>query len=136
LRKRCKQCRKRKAISKFYKSNKTIDGYRNKCKSCMSEYGREYRQAHKVEKHQRTFDSRLRSMFSNVNSRCNNPRDISYKWYGGRGIKCKFKSVDEFVSYVVNNLQIDRIDNNGHYERGNIRLTTAKENSNNRRRPR
>jgi hypothetical protein len=75
-------------------------------------------------------------MFSNVNSRCNNPRDISYKWYGGRGIKCKFKSVDEFVSYVVNNLQIDRIDNNGHYERGNIRLTTAKENSNNRRRPR
>ncbi len=48
--------------------------------------------------------------------------------------------IDEFRDYVTGvlgvdprGLQCDRIDNEGHYERGNIRFVTAKENSHSRR---
>ncbi len=82
--------------------------------------------------------------FHAINQRCTKPNSQWYHCYGGRGIKNKFKSVKEFVGYVVNELrydnynkvrglQIDRIDNDGHYERGNIRFVTCKENSMNRR---
>ncbi|KKK51461.1 hypothetical protein LCGC14_3114730 [marine sediment metagenome] len=78
-----------------------------------------------------------------MNQRCSDPKAHNYNRYGGRGIKCLFKSLDTFRDYVMNGsgydtieklkgLQIDRIDNNGHYEKGNIRFVTAKENSNNR----
>ena len=131
MRKRCVKCGKRKAFSKFYKSTRTSDGLRSKCKQCIMEYGRNYRQIHR--KQRKTFTTRLCRLFQDIKQRCDNPKNISYKYYGGRGIKCLFESSDEFIDYIANELQIDRIDNNGHYERGNIRLTTAKENSNNRR---
>ena len=74
-----------------------------------------------------------------MNQRCNNPEAQNYKYYGGRGIKNKFTSLDEFRDYVMNELRvdprgldIDRIDNSGHYEKGNIRFITHKENCQNR----
>ena len=42
-------------------------------------------------------------------------------------------SMNEFIEHILNDLQIERIDNSGHYEKGNIKLTTAKEQANNRR---
>lgn len=82
----------------------------------------------------------LRRVFHNMKYRCDNPEHVSYKNYGGRGIKCFFKSADEFIDYAINKLQIDphglqidRIDNNGNYERGNIRFVTRSENNLNRR---
>lgn len=66
----------------------------------------------------------------------------NYNRYGGRGIRCKFNSFEEFFCYIVNTLeidprglQIDRVNNNGHYEIDNIRFVTAKENCNNREKP-
>ncbi len=83
----------------------------------------------------------LRRVFAAIKHRCNNPSNGAFKNYGGRGIQNKFSSVDEFVDYVVNKLQvdprelhIDRINNNGHYEKGNIRFVTCKENNNNKKR--
>ena len=72
--------------------------------------------------------------------RCNNPNDKSYHNYGGRGIECRFSSVKEGVEYVKTHLphetyyklDIDRINNDGHYEPGNLRLVTRKENLANR----
>ena len=82
----------------------------------------------------------LRVVFGGMNRRCNNPKVHNYTRYGARGIKNKFKSLDDFRGYVLNELrvdprglQIDRIDNDGHYEKGNIRFITCKENCNNRR---
>ena len=104
-----------------------------------------YDQTHKVEKkkcaveYRSTINGQLRNVFAGMERRCNNPKAGNYKWYGGRGIKVCFKSTNEFVDYVVNELcvdprglQIDRIDNNGNYEPGNIRFVTAKINCQNR----
>lgn len=99
------------------------------CKYCHQNYDKEIA----IIKH-------LRCVFHNMNHRCNNSNDIGYKYYGGRGIQNKFKLFDNFKNYVINELQIDprgldcdRIENNGHYEKGNIRFVTRKENLNNRR---
>ena len=91
-------------------------------------------------KYRQTIKGCLHAVYANLKQRCNNPKTRNYKNYGGRGIKNKFKSVNEFIDYIINvlqidprRLQIDRIDNDGHYEKGNIRFITAKENANNRR---
>jgi len=63
-------------------------------------------------------------------TRCENYKADNFKYYGGRGIKFKFKSFDEF--YLELGLRprgktLDRINNNGHYEKGNVRWSTRKE---------
>ena len=74
-----------------------------------------------------------------IKNRCENPNHKMYKYYGGRGIEFRFSSYSEFVEYVVKlpnaslALDIDRINNDGHYEVGNIRWVTHKENLNNKR---
>jgi len=77
--------------------------------------------------------------------RCNNPNHHAYPSYGGRGIKiCKtWRHFSNFAKFIMTlpgwnlvrelGLQMDRIDNDGDYEPGNIRLTSSKENAGNRR---
>ena len=78
-----------------------------------------------------TVNGYLRCVYGDINRRCNNPigRNKCYK-----NINNLFKTSDEFVDYVMNELKVDprkkqihRINNNGHYERGNIEFLTAKE---------
>ena len=65
--------------------------------------------------------------------RCNNPNHLSYKNYGGRGIKvCKrwldfTKFLQDMGERPSPELQIDRIDNDGNYEPGNCKWSTRKE---------
>jgi len=68
------------------------------------------------------------------------PKDSAYKNYGQRGIKFNFPSVLEAGLWIMENLglpdrslELDRINNNGHYEPGNIRFVTRQENSVNKR---
>lgn len=69
--------------------------------------------------------------YSCAKSRCNNTNDTAYKYYGGRGIKFKFNSFEEFLDELGTksnkNLTVDRIDVNGHYEKGNVRWITQAE---------
>lgn len=82
----------------------------------------------------------LRSRFHQIKQRCNNPKNKDYKNYGGRGVKCLFISANEFINYIINELKIDprklwidRIDNDGCYKPGNVRLVTMAESNKNKR---
>lgn len=69
-------------------------------------------------------------------NRCSNPTNRAYKDYGGRGIRMLidfFDMLDEIGPKPTPAHQIDRIDNDGNYERGNIRWATPLQNTNNRR---
>lgn len=87
----------------------------------------------------------LMSRVSGAISRCTNKKDPSYFRYGGRGIKIHQPWIDnpaEFINYLLTisghddfDLVIDRINNNGDYEPGNIRFVTRKNSANNRRPP-
>ena len=77
----------------------------------------------------------------NAKQRCNNKNCKKYKNYGGRGIKYKlgrhkeaFYALIEMWEKAKNdNMQesitIDRIDNDGDYEYGNIQFVTVAENA-------
>lgn len=65
--------------------------------------------------------------------RCNNPNEIGYARYGGRGIRVcdRWKVFENFLSDVGDPPSpahtMDRIDNDGNYEPSNFRWATMKE---------
>jgi len=81
---------------------------------------------------------KLYDIWQHIRSRCENPKDKRYKNYGGRGIKiCKeWKDYSVFRNDMSGGynpgLQIDRIDNNKGYSKGNCRWATIKQQANNK----
>jgi hypothetical protein len=75
--------------------------------------------------------------FNCAKQRCTNPNDKGYKNYGGRGIEFRFDSFEEFYACLGPKPtplhSIDRINNDGHYEAGNVRWATRSEQNKNRR---
>lgn len=78
--------------------------------------------------------------FYHAKSRCNDRNNSDYEWYGARGIEFRFENFQEFYNEIGDapnsKYSLDRKDNNGHYEVGNIRWATSKEQSSNKRRAR
>jgi len=125
--KKYKQSKKGKANTVAYRETKA---YR--------EVLRKFRQTEKhaaiVKRYGSSIKGCLQVRFQAIKQRCTNKKQRLYYRYGGRGIKVKFKSLDDFRDYVMNELKVDprgkhihRIDNDGHYERGNIEFLTSKE---------
>lgn len=80
--------------------------------------------------------------WASMKSRCENPRHLGFKDYGGRGIKVcqRWHAFENFFADMGRrpsaDHSIDRYpDNDGNYELGNCRWATAKQQIDNRRRP-
>lgn len=78
--------------------------------------------------------------WAGMNKRCHNPNNHAYANYGGRGIEVCPEWRDSFEAFLDHvgmkpspKHSIDRINNDGNYEPGNVRWATAKQQANNRR---
>lgn len=77
-------------------------------------------------------------VYGHAKQRCTNPNVKDYSLYGGRGIEFRFESFSDFLLALGRRpspqYSLDRYpDNNGHYEVGNVRWATPKQQYENRR---
>ena len=121
--------------SKQRSTNKKHDFYKQKSKSRYYSHQEEVKEYRAKFKKDRPFNKRASDIFA----RCNNSHCPRYIDYGGRGVQVKFDSVIDLENYLNSlpgfepDYEIDRIDNDGHYEVGNLRWTSRLVNSNNKR---
>jgi hypothetical protein len=79
--------------------------------------------------------------WQHMKQRCYNRRHVKYRWYGQRGITVCPQWIESFeqflrdVGFAPSFIHtLDRIDNNGHYEPGNVKWSTPSEQMQNTRR--
>lgn len=78
-------------------------------------------------------DHPLYQVWNNMMQRCNNSKSPNYKYYGGRGIKVCDKwhdlwlFIEDLPEKPTRTYSLDRINNDGDYELGNVRWATKQE---------
>lgn len=75
--------------------------------------------------------------YMSAKTRCSNPNAADYARYGGRGIEFRFNSLQEFIDAIGKkpspDYSVNRINNDGHYEVGNVEWATRIEQQQNTR---
>ena len=90
----------------------------DECRVAATEYHRRY--VNRTGKRA----SNERWAYDNARKRCNVPGTSGYEHWGGRGIRFLFASFEQFFAELglrPEGLTLDRIDNDGNYEPGNVR---------------
>lgn len=148
----CNKCRLFKDRSEFHKDSFRHDGLCYMCKPCHCEatkiYKARWRRRHGIPyikgkhvKHGMTSTPEYKAWDSAV-SRTTNPNVKCWERYGGRGITMCQEWRDSFMAFYEHigprpdGLSLDRIDNDGNYEPGNVRWATKKQQTANKRWPR
>lgn len=124
-------------------ANRLISGNVKSCGCLQREVHERFLKMEKGYKTHGMSSTRIYNIWQHMKKRCNNPKISNYKDYGGRGIKvfdewnASFESFYNYVSqlphYNEKGYSIDRINNNGNYEPGNIRWATRQEQNSNKR---
>lgn len=74
-----------------------------------------------------------RRAYNNAKQRCTNPNNDRYEDWGGRGIEFRFSNYKEFLAELGTKPEpqelysLDRKNNDGHYEVGNVKWSTREE---------
>jgi hypothetical protein len=107
------------------------------CAGCRGEKTAVHRRTHGQSK------TREYKIWNGIKKRCFNPNCAAYKNYGGRGIVMSDKWRSSFQSFLddvglspTDMHELDRTNNNGNYEPGNVRWVLPRENALNTRRNR
>ena len=82
---------------------------------------------------------KLHHVWQGMKTRCDNPKQDGYRYYGGRGITyaSEWKEFEPFLAWALpagysEGLELDRIDSDRNYEPTNCRWVTKKQNLRNR----
>lgn len=127
----CWQCRCVCGAVKNVKEHRLLSGESLSC-GCIKK-GRHGHAAYREGKRSSTY-----GVWTNMWSRCTNPKCPAYRYYGERGITVcdRWRKFENFLADMgekPENLSIDRIHVNGNYEPDNCRWADAKTQANNQR---
>jgi hypothetical protein len=109
-------------------------GYTKSC-GCLHSLGRWTTNQHKYKTHGMTNTPEYIS-YRDAMNRCRKTWRKDYSRYGGRGIEFHFYSFQQFYAEVgprPPGMTLDRINNEGHYEPGNVRWATPQQQRRNQR---
>lgn len=115
-------------VTKIALGIKLVGGYLDRCDACQNEACASAWRGGTKRKDQNLLKEF--AAYVNAKSRCEYEHNISWANYGGRGIKFKFPSFDAFFTHIGPRsfkTSLDRINNDGHYEEGNVRWATRAE---------
>lgn len=140
----CSKCHVEKEATKehFYIRSDSISGFRKQCIECYKRINR--KSPIKKPMESVSIESKRKTngynSWNSMKARCYNKNTFGYERYGGRGIKVSDdwkKSYHNFIRDVGERPSIyhsiDRIDNDGNYEKGNCKWSTRFEQAQNRR---